>query len=188
MIHHKHAEQISLWLDNELSPSEIKGLQHHLAQCDACTQFYEAMKQVDHVLSNAPMAAPAPGFIQRFEARLTHHQVKQGRMWLGMTILALSTFVMLIAGGIFGWLVLSGWGTDWILPTFYTYLGRLGALVNETRAVVNLSALFFKVSLMMMQEPVFWGFVAVTLALVALWIRIVQMIYRRTPMATAMFA
>ena len=67
-------------------------------------------------------------------------------------------------------------------------LGRLGEAVNELRAVVNLGSLFVKASIMTMQEPMFWGFVVLTLALIATWARVMQMIYRRSPLATAMFA
>lgn len=188
MTHHKYTEQISMWLDNELSPDEVNELQNHLAECSDCTRFYQAMKQVDQVLNNAVMVEPNPGFIHRFETRLEQQQIRQGRMWLGMTILAVSTLAMFIAAGLFGWMVFAAQGMDWLLPTFYTYLGRLGGAVNELRAVVNLGSLFLKASVMTMQEPMFWGFVVLTLALVATWARVMQMIYRRAPLTTATFA
>jgi len=188
MTHNKYTEQISLWLDNELSPNEVNELQSHLAECPACTRFYQAMKQVEQVLNSAVMVEPSPGFTQRFEARLEQQQIRQGRMWLGMTILAVSTLAMFIAAGVFGWLVFAAQGIDWLLPTFYYYLGRLGETVNELRAVVNLGSLFLKAAFMTMQEPMFWGFVIVALAMVATWVRVMQMIYRRSPLITALFA
>jgi predicted anti-sigma-YlaC factor YlaD len=188
MTHNKYTEQISMWLDNELSPDKVAALQSHLAECSECTRFYQAMVQVDQVLNNAMMVEPSPGFTRRFETRLEQQQIRQGRMWLGMTILAVSTLAIFIAAGVFGWMVFAAQGTDWLLPTFYTYLGRLGGTVNELRAVVNLGSLFLKASIMTMQEPMFWGFVVLTLALMATWARVMQMIYRRSPLATAIFA
>jgi predicted anti-sigma-YlaC factor YlaD len=188
MTHNKYIEQISLWLDNELGPVEVNELQSHLAECSACTRFYQAMKQVDHVLNNAVMVEPSPGFTQRFEARLEQKQIRQGRMWLGMTILAVSTLAMFIVAGIIGWMVFTAQGLGWLLPAFYTYLGRLGETVNSIRAIVNLGSLFLKASFMIMQEPMFWGSVIVALAMVATWARVMQMIYRRSPLVTALFA
>ena len=36
MTHNKYTEQISMWLDNELSPDEVNELQNHLAECSGC--------------------------------------------------------------------------------------------------------------------------------------------------------
>ena len=188
MTHNKYTEQISMWLDNELNPDEVHELQNHLAQCPACTRFYRAMQQIDQVLNNALMVEPNPGFTQRFEARLEQQQIRQGRMWLGMTILAVSTLAMFIVAGVFGWLVFAAQGVDWLLPTFYYYLGQLGETVNSIRAIVNLGGLFLKASFMTMQEPMFWGFVIIALAMVVTWVRVMQMIYRRSPLTTALFA
>jgi predicted anti-sigma-YlaC factor YlaD len=190
MTHEKYAEKISLWLDNELSPDEVNELNTHLAECPACAQFYRATQHVDRFMRKASMvmAQPSPGFSSRFEARLAQQQVKQGRLWLGLTVLTLSTVAMIVAGGAFVWLVVSGWGTAWLLPSFYYYLGQLGTMVNDARAFINLGGLFLKASVMTMQEPMFWGFIAITLAMAITWVRVMQILYRRIPMATAIFA
>jgi predicted anti-sigma-YlaC factor YlaD len=188
MTHTKYTEQISMWLDNELDPAKVEELQAHLTECSACSQFYQAMQQVNRVLQKAVMVEPSPGFTQRFETRLAQHQLKQGRMWLGMTILGITTVVLFVAAGIMGWMAFAAWNTSWILPTLYYYLGQLGEMVNETRAMVNLGALLLKATLMTMQEPMFWGFAAVALATIATWVRVMQVIYRRMPLSTAIFA
>jgi predicted anti-sigma-YlaC factor YlaD len=188
MTHHKYLEQVSLWLDNELSPNEVNELQAHLAKCSDCTRFYQAMKQVDQALNSAVIVEPSPGFTQRFETRLQQRQIRQGRMWLGMTILAVSTLAMFVVAGILGWMIFAAQGLDWLLPTFYTYLGRLGGAVNELRAMVNLGSLLLKASFMTMQEPMFWAFVVITLAMTMTWAKVIQIIYRRSPLTTALFA
>lgn len=188
MTHEKYTEQISLWIDGELSSDEVNKLQTHLSNCTACTQFHQAMTQVEQALNKAVMVSPPPGFTQRFETRLQEQQIKQGRLWLGMTILIVSTLAMFVAAGAFVWIMFSGLETAWMLSTFYYYLGRMGGVVNEARAVVNLGSLFIKASVMTMQEPIFWGLITLTLALVVTWARVMQMIYRRMPIATAIFA
>ena len=73
------------------------------------------------------------------------------------------------------------------LQTLYYWLGQVGEIVNQMRAFINLGALFFKVALIAMGQPIFWGYVIMTFALVAVWFRILQMLYRRAPLMLELF-
>ncbi|MBN1219810.1 MAG: zf-HC2 domain-containing protein [Anaerolineae bacterium] len=191
MTHDPFIEKISLWLDNELSPQEITELQTHLSRCPICQQSYQAMQQVDQFLHQAStvMVSPPPGFNTRFEVRLARHNAKQGRLWLGLTVLFLGTIIFAIIGAVVGGAILMGLSSAWLnWPTLYYLLGELGGIVNQMRALINLSGLFFTVAFMAMREPLFWGYVAVTIVLAATWVRVMQLLYRRAPLPAMLFA
>jgi hypothetical protein len=184
MNHDTFTEKISLWLDDELSPSEAADLQTHLTKCPSCQQVYQAMQHVHHFLDNASrlMAAPSPGFTTRFEARLAQNTAKRWHAWLGLGVLLISTLLLVTVGAIVGGVTLISISTV-LLDTraLYEWLGMLGGIVNQIRAYINLSGLFLKVAFITMSQPLFWLYVAVTLGLTWLWVRVIQMVYRRAP-------
>jgi predicted anti-sigma-YlaC factor YlaD len=188
---HDNTEKISLWLDNELSQAEVAQLQAHLAQCPACTQIYQAMQQVDSLLRCAAvaMAEPQPGFSTRFEARLAQQpQVKRWRMWAGLGVLLMGVLLLaallLVVTGI---TVVGANPTSWLYLQTLSWLGSLGQVVNQTRACVNLGGAFFRAIVLTMQQPLFWGFVAVAVTFTGMWAGLLQMAYRRTPITAQLF-
>jgi hypothetical protein len=183
MNHNSFIEKISLWLDDELNPAEVSELQSHLTTCSACHQTYQAMQQVHQFLHQAStvMAEPNPGFSTRFEARLAQPPAKRWRTWLGLVVLLISTLLLTTAGVAVVGLTLIGTGTALLnVQTFYEWLGTLGEIVNQLRAFVNLGGLLFKVAFIVISQPLFWVYVAVTIGLIWLWVRVIQMAYRRT--------
>ena len=67
---HDYSERMSLMLDGRLAAHERAELTSHLAACSECRARWVALQQVHLVLSSAAMASPAPGFANRFTARL----------------------------------------------------------------------------------------------------------------------
>ena len=78
-VAHGYGERMSLALDGRLSARERAELDAHLAMCDECRTRWEAFRQVDRVLSSAPQAALAPGFANRFAAKLARQQALQSQ-------------------------------------------------------------------------------------------------------------
>lgn len=83
------------WLLNPepLTSEQKRELQTHLRECPACTSLAE----VNLALRMAKPASPAPGFTNRFQARLAAKRVAQRRkiLW-GASILAISGLGMLL--------------------------------------------------------------------------------------------
>jgi hypothetical protein len=102
-------------------------------------------------------------------------------MILFIGTLALTTLAAAVGGGV---TLIS---TGIVMPDFrivYEWLGVLGGIVNQIRACVHLGDALFRFILFTMSQPLFWGYVIVVVALTASWFRVMQMIYRRTPIAT----
>jgi hypothetical protein len=106
-----YTKKISLWLDDELNPTEVTELKAHLAGCSTCRQTYEAMRRVDHLLHTAAtvMAVPSSGFVERFEMRLVQYRPdKPWRIWLALGGLLLGTLFVFSAWAIVGGVALVG--------------------------------------------------------------------------------
>jgi hypothetical protein len=119
---------------------------------------------------------------------LAQHNAKRWHLWLGLTVLLVSTLVFVGLGVIVGGTILLGAGSTWLTwPTLYYWLGEAGGFVNQIRALINLGGLFFKVAFIAMSQPLFWGFVVVTIALTTTWVRVLQLLYRRAPIRAMLF-
>ena len=187
----RFTEKISLWLDDELNPTEIAELEHHLAGCPACQQAHQAMIRVHDLFHNAStyLVEPGPGFSTRFQTHLAHHQPqKSWQLWLGLSGLLLGSLFFFAVGAVLGWIaLLNTGGTLLEISTVFYGLGILGETVKETRAVVNLLGMGFKVALLIMSQPVFWVCVLAAIGLTALWVSFMQSLYRRAPVGIQIF-
>jgi len=187
--HDIFTEQISLWLDNELSRPEILELQRHLQQCPLCQQTYQAMKEVDTVFRQAAvtMAKPSAGFTARFEKRLTRHRASRRHLWLGIIILLLGTLFFAGISAVAGGVTLISAGSSLLdISIVYYGIALLGSTVSEVRLFATLAELALKLAILVMSQPLFWAYVAVAMGLAALWVRLVQTAYRRTAVAVQM--
>jgi len=185
MEHEKFTEKISLWLDNELSPAEITELQIHLTRCAACRQIYQAMQRVDDLLRRAAavMVEPTPGFSPRFEARLAQYTpYDQRRLWWGMIVLLLGvTFFFVLGAALSSTLLVSLRSIFFSGGILYPWLAALIESANNLWTFINLGILFAKTCLIIFSQPLFWVCVLVAIALAGLWVRMMQLIYRRSP-------
>ena len=95
------------WLLNNMpiTTEQQRDLDLHLRTCAYCSALVETGK----VLGSAKMAAPAPGFATRFQARLAERKIaeRRNKLW-GMTLFIL------------GGLVLLTWATGPYLVSFFT--------------------------------------------------------------------
>ena len=131
------------WIYNEerLEPEEQQKLNDHLQSCEDCRRLSLALEGVRQTFSAAPSPAPAPGFTQRWQARLAGHKqmVQQRRMWI--LTLALFGLASLISLGI---LLLQFGQINWfyeisqIIANFSLFAARINQIwvvfrsINET--------------------------------------------------------
>lgn len=181
MAHDTFTEQISLWLDNELSAPEAAELQAHLAGCQACQHTYQALQQVDTLLRGGAsmVVGPVPGFAARFENRLAQQQARHnGHIWLGVGVLLVGTLFFFIIGGIvLGASVSAGINLVGI-DILYNGLAGLITSANTLAVWVNLAGLFLKACLITMSQPLFWGCVLIAAGMAWLWLRLLKLANR----------
>lgn len=67
-------QPFELWLFDEqsLTPEQSHALQEHLQGCDACYNLAVAWRQIQPLMSAAPLVTPAPGFSTRWQECLEH--------------------------------------------------------------------------------------------------------------------
>jgi predicted anti-sigma-YlaC factor YlaD len=59
---------MSAYLDRELVGRELADMRAHLGSCQACTEEYEAMSSLKHLLGGLQVPEPTPDFEQRLVA------------------------------------------------------------------------------------------------------------------------
>jgi hypothetical protein len=188
--HTNFSEKIALWLDNELSPTEIVEVQTHLVHCTACRDIYQTMKQTDVLLRQAAtvLVEPTPGFTARFETRLAQHQTRRRwQVWLGMSALGLGSLIFLAIGitGL-GLTLFNLWSTLLNVNLLYYGLGELGSWVSQIRILVNLGEVGLKVLLLALRQPLFWVSLPALLVLAWLWVRLLRFPGRHLSSATGL--
>jgi hypothetical protein len=79
------------WMLGEeaIPEEEAAQLREHLAACDSCRALSSAWTEVRGLLETAPAVAPAPGFVDRWQVRMTDSRLRasQAQAWavLGLT-------------------------------------------------------------------------------------------------------
>jgi len=187
----EYTEKISLWLDDQLNPNEITELKTHMTTCPVCRHTYEAMQRVDHMFRSAArvMVAPHAGFTQRFETRLAQRRhIKPWQLWLTISALLLGTLVFFGAWAVIGGLALISVSTSMLdVGRLYHFLTIVIESVDSFRVFLNLWSLFLKAGFITLSEPLSWGFMVVGLAMVGLWVRVMQTLARRVGVSVEMF-
>lgn len=117
----------------ELDTEQAKALSIHLAECRECRQRAEALRQAEVALHTQVMAAPAPGFVQRWQARLQEERMRahrlQTRLVLGISLSALITvlcMLMLLSWPYLGSFKLAFWGFAYQVMSYYYLVEGLG--------------------------------------------------------------
>jgi predicted anti-sigma-YlaC factor YlaD len=88
-MHVEYTELMSLMLDNEASPEQVRTVQAHLKTCPNCTATWQQWQSLDARLKAAPMLTPSSelvtGVLNRLEQR---HRRRSMVGWLGAGLLA----------------------------------------------------------------------------------------------------
>jgi hypothetical protein len=114
----------------ERTKENSEKLNQHLLDCEQCTELQSAWGQVETLIFQTPMVAPAPGFTQRFATRmelnkevLQRKQAIKTLMGVGLILI----IITLILGAIF---FLSYSTGDLILGAVSTFTGFVQAFIN----------------------------------------------------------
>lgn len=63
-------DRLSLYIDNELSPEEMRQVEEHLQSCEICQKEYEDYKNLISVLNGLPEEEPPEGYCKRLHKKL----------------------------------------------------------------------------------------------------------------------
>lgn len=172
-----YREQMSLWLDNQLTQDEIRHIEAHTATCTSCRAALSAWQRVDRLLASVPMVSPAPGFATRFQARLATHR-RRRHTWAGLATLGLATLVIFMGAATL--LAFSGLALWESLSASGVLTQGIGLLLDLSKAM----AVFFGLAWVILgalaqgvRHPAFIAFALATAFLVVAWTQIVT---RRT--------
>jgi len=168
-----YREWMSLWLDQRLTQDEIRQVEAHTATCPTCHAVLDGMRQVDRLLTAAPMMAPAPGFTLRFQTRLAARR-RRRRTWAGLVILALATLTLSLV--IVALLAASGLALWESLAISGVLVEGIGVLLDLGKAWVTLLKLTWLVLSALsrgLRHPIFIAYVVATAILTAAWTQVV---------------
>jgi predicted anti-sigma-YlaC factor YlaD len=168
-----YQEQMSLWIDDQLTESEIRQMEAHVAACASCRAALDTMQRLDRLLDAAPMIAPVPGFTERVQARLVTRR-RRSRTWAGLLTLMVATLALLL--GATAILAVSGltlWGNLAITGLLSQATGLLLNLGQAVAAILKLAWLIVSALARGVRHPVFIAYVAATTILIAVWTQIV---------------
>lgn len=94
-------ERSELWmmeaLDSVLSAPDRLRLDEHLQTCSRCRVEWDALNAIERVLSNPPLAQPAPGFPARVQARLERFETQRRTLLGGLILMAAAMALCLMA-------------------------------------------------------------------------------------------
>jgi predicted anti-sigma-YlaC factor YlaD len=74
-----------------LSRDQTRDLENHLENCDSCRTLANAWMDIEGQLFSTSQVAPAPGFTQRWRARLADHQQQVNHRQMGAMLLTTAT-------------------------------------------------------------------------------------------------
>ena len=168
----QYTEWMSLAQDGMLNSTQTRLLHAHLAACPPCRRQWEAMTLVSQILRAAPMVAPAPGFVARFQARLAYREEQRRRalIWILLGIGALA-LVVLALPSLIGVLCFTG---RLILP--YEVVAYVQGLLNWVgivgRALADAAWVLIRYAVTKPAGLACLGSVAAAGVLVAIWMRL----------------
>ena len=74
-----------------LSKDQARDLENHLENCDSCRTLATAWMDIEGQLFSTSLVAPAPGFTQRWRARLADHRQQVNHRQMGAMLLTTAT-------------------------------------------------------------------------------------------------
>ncbi len=145
-MHSEFTQIMSLALDDEAGPDEVRRLHAHLRACPACAAQWAQWQILDRRLAAAPTMAPPASLVGAVAQRIAAHDLRRRRTrWVGsgLVLTWLLVFVLGLAGvvGAASWVtgqpqqiatVLSALahflgGVTWLFHALAAFLSELGA-------------------------------------------------------------
>jgi predicted anti-sigma-YlaC factor YlaD len=94
-------EQSEAWmmqaLDGMLPSTDRQRLMAHLDVCPACRDDWEALNAVERMFANPTLLGPAPGFIERVDARIARAEAQRRTLLGGLVLLGAAAALCLLA-------------------------------------------------------------------------------------------
>jgi hypothetical protein len=126
-----------IFSQKEITIEENKKLNNHLNECEVCKDLQESWSQVESILVQAPMSAPASGFAQRFATRMETKKVliqqKQSIKYLLVVGLVLLIITLLLFALLF-----------FTFSTGEMIVGAVTAITSFFHAFINLRAMAYQ--------------------------------------------
>jgi anti-sigma factor RsiW len=175
MSHKNYLEWMHLALDDALPAAQRAELNLHLADCPACAAAWDGLHRVDHLLAQAPLAAPRPGFTGRFSARLQQRRSRPKAIWgaLALGFGAVGAAALVLPAGV---------GLLWSLARLAGQPATSAALLDSASAASQvmlalLNALFVTVrglGELALVSPVAWALALAALGATLLWVYVLR--------------
>lgn len=116
----------------DLTADERRALRAHLAECANCQRLTDQWQRVHRQLRARPMAAPQPGFTERWQISLVERRLREQRRQ------AWKVFGLLAAGALFILLLLFGYLIATTSPT--EWLARMVNFFASSREIIDLTS------------------------------------------------
>ncbi len=154
------------WLlsDEELTPENERALDEHLETCDHCQEINNAWLGVVDLFAEMPDMAPAPGFVDRFQIRLTTER----QVDLAMRHRWQSVIMLILIGNVIAALVFllgSQFLTTFETPTqlVLSWVYRLASTLTFVKGFQNLFLTLFR-TITSIVPAGFWAILGIGLA------------------------
>ncbi len=115
---------------SEIVKDEKDLLKQHILDCDQCHELKNAWDQVETLLVQTPMAAPVPGFSQRFAFRMQAKKAEIQRKQSIRTLIAVGIALFLITTLIVVLMIISYSTGELIVGAVSTFTGIVQRFIN----------------------------------------------------------
>lgn len=134
-------EQVYLYLENELSASEKRGVEQHLASCEKCKNAFEERKLLQRAAESLPLWSIPPGFTRQVMDRIFPARVSL-LSWIGAVSAGLASIVLAFTA----WTLATGQNlADVLLSINHTLLNYVRNLLPLLVKIFKLASLGLKV-------------------------------------------
>lgn len=134
-------EQFYLYLENELSASEKRGVEQHLATCQKCKNAFEERKLLERAADSLTLWSTPPGFAQQVMDRIFPVRVSI-LSWIASVSAGLASIVLVFTA----WLLATGQNlADVLISINHTLLNYVGKLLPLLVKIFKLASIGLKV-------------------------------------------
>ncbi len=151
-------------LDGEASAEEAQDLQAHLRACPECSNEWRALVAIDTLFRQTPALSPAADFVAKTLARLPNRRV---RIWAMGTIygaILLGGLLPLALLGLLGYRLMPVLSQPPLVESIFESLQT-----TQRTAGIVLSALVSGAGEILVQQPVYVGYILVIAGIIFLW-------------------
>ena len=175
MNHKPYHESMHAMLDGAIAPADRRALEAHLATCASCQASWASLSSVHRLLKAAPLAAPRPGFSQRFEARLAQRRSRPRAIWgalaLGLGAVAVSALVVPLGLGAVLATVRVAEQPDTALALVFSLSAAAAFLTTLADALVLIMRALVEAIL---PNPLAWAAAVLALGLTGVWFYVMR--------------